>query len=393
MISGGGHTALVDFRTVRRRHFGSVRKLPSGRWQASYWYEGRHHVAPRTYVSKADAQAWLTNADSQIARGTWAAPAAGRLTVDELAERWLASNPLKRVSSVERDRSILRHILPVLGPCRLAQVSRADLQKMVDRWVLRYSPSTVGRMASVLRALFSYAVDAELVARSPASGLRLPRTRLVERPVLTADDLERLAKALGPDDAPMMWLGVIGGLRWAECAGLAVRDLDLLSSTVSVRQQLGRDGRLGPPKSEAGKRRLAVPTWLVEDLSALLARRGLTAVDADALVFVSSKGSDLRYQNWLRRYWRPACEAAGRPELHFHDLRSMSATVLVTNGVDIKTAQTRLGHASPAVTLAIYARATAEADRRAADALGEAFGFLRARSAARRRRLATRDRC
>ena len=150
-------------------------------------------------------------------------------------------------------------------------------------------------MASVLRALFSYAVDAELVARSPASGLRLPRTRLVERPVLTADDLERLAKALGPDDAPMMWLGVIGGLRWAECAGLAVRDLDLLSGTVSVRQQLGRDGRLGPPKSEAGKRRLAVPTWLVEDLAALLARRGLTAAEADALVFVSSKreGSSL----------------------------------------------------------------------------------------------------
>ena len=134
---------------------------------------------------------------------------------------------------------------------------------MVDRWVLRYSPSTVGRMASVLRALFSYAVDAEFVARSPASGC-VCRTRLVERPVLTADDLERLAKALGPDDAPMMWLGVIGGLRWAECAGLAVRDLDLLSSTVSVRQQLGRDGPLGPPKSEAGKRRLAVPTWLVE---------------------------------------------------------------------------------------------------------------------------------
>ncbi len=178
----GGHTALVDCRTVRRRHFGSVRKLPSGRWQASYWYDGRHHVAPRTYASKADAQAWLTKAESEIARGTWAAPAAGRLTVNELAERWLASNPLKRVSSVERDRSILRHILPVNWPHRLAQVSRTDLQRMVDRWVLGYSPSTVGRMASVLRALFSYAVDAELVARSPASGLRLPRTSLVERP-------------------------------------------------------------------------------------------------------------------------------------------------------------------------------------------------------------------
>ncbi|HTT92731.1 MAG TPA: hypothetical protein VMF65_24460 [Acidimicrobiales bacterium] len=201
---------------MKRRHFGSVRKLPSGRWQAGYWREGRYHAAPHTYVAKADAHGWLTRVESDLARATWAAPAAGRLTVSELAERWLAANPLKRISSVERDRSILRKILPVIGTYRLAQLSRADLQKLVDRWAVHYRPSTVGRMASVLRALFSYAVSAELVARSPASGLRLPRTRLVDRPVLSAEDLERLAKVLGHDDAPMMWLGVIGGLRWAE---------------------------------------------------------------------------------------------------------------------------------------------------------------------------------
>ncbi|HTT92732.1 MAG TPA: site-specific integrase [Acidimicrobiales bacterium] len=157
-----------------------------------------------------------------------------------------------------------------------------------------------------------------------------------------------------------------------------MRDIDLVAGTVSVRQQLGRDGRLGPPKTEAGKRRLAIPSWLVDDLAALLARRGVTGAGADALVFLSSRGKDLRYQNWLRRYWQPACVAAGWPDLHFHDLRSMSATALVTNDVDVKTAQTRLGHSSPAVTLAIYARATAEADRRAADALGRVFGSLRA---------------
>jgi hypothetical protein len=59
----------------------------------------------------------------------------------------------------------------------------------------------------------------------------------------------------------------------------------------------------------------------------------------------------------------------------------MAATALVAAGVDVKTAQTRLGHSSPSVTLAIYARATSEADRRAADAIGEAFRPVRARSA------------
>jgi hypothetical protein len=41
--------------TAGRRHFGSVRRLPSGRWQASYWWEGSRHIAARTLRTKADA--------------------------------------------------------------------------------------------------------------------------------------------------------------------------------------------------------------------------------------------------------------------------------------------------------------------------------------------------
>ncbi|MGH9124885.1 MAG: tyrosine-type recombinase/integrase [Acidimicrobiales bacterium] len=59
--------------------------------------------------------------------------------------------------------------------------------------------------------------------------------------------------------------------------------------------------------------------------------------------------------------------------LRFHDLRSLAATALVAAGVELKTAQTRLGHSSPHVTLALYARATAKADRAAADSVGEHF--------------------
>lgn len=51
----------------------------------------------------------------------------------------------------------------------------------------------------------------------------------------------------------------------------------------------------------------------------------------------------------------------------------MSATALIAGGVDVRTAQTRLGHSSPTVTLGIYARATAEGDRRAAEVIGEAL--------------------
>ncbi len=367
--------------TRSRRNFGNARKLPSGRYRASYWHEGVRHTAPGTFAAKADAQAWLAGAETDLVRGSWIAPRAGRVTLAEVADRWLASNPLKRSSTVERDRAIIyAHIDDALGGRRIDQITKAEVQSVVDGWATSLAASTVGRMASVLRAICRYAVDSELVARSPATGLRLPRVGLVERPTLSADDLDRLADALG-SWAPMMWVGVLGGLRWAECAGLTIGYLDLLAGTVTVSQQLGRDLKLGPPKSVAGRRRLALPEWLVDDLAAHLARRGLTAADRDALVFCAPKGEPLRYQNWLRRTWRPACEAAGFPALRFHDLRSMAATALVAAGVDVRTAQTRMGHSSPSVTLAIYARATAEADRRAADAVGRAYGGVRARSA------------
>lgn len=61
----------------------------------------------------------------------------------------------------------------------------------------------------------------------------------------------------------------------------------------------------------------------------------------------------------------------GLPELGFHDLRRHNATTMVRNGVDVKTAQARLGHSDPRLTLGIYAQATTDADRAAADLLGD----------------------
>ena len=81
----------------------------------------------------------------------------------------------------------------------------------------------------------------------------------------------------------------------------------------------------------------------------------------------------MRYSNWRRRVWLPAVAAAGCAGAGFHDLRRLNATTLVVEGIDVKTAQTRLGHADPRTTLAVYASAPASIDRAAADVIGERF--------------------
>ena len=62
-----------------RRGFGNLRKLPSGRWQASYvGPDGQRHNAPATFGTKTDAGGWLAAQQTDIARGTWGKPAPAR---------------------------------------------------------------------------------------------------------------------------------------------------------------------------------------------------------------------------------------------------------------------------------------------------------------------------
>ena len=135
--------------------------------------------------------------------------------------------------------------------------------------------------------------------------------------------------------------------------------------------QLRRDRRLSQPESAAGRRRIATPRWLLDELLALLAARRLTPAHADALVFVNLSSGPLNSSAWRRTRWASACHAAALEGLRFHDLRSVAASAMMAAGVDVKTAQHRLGHANVTMTLQIYARATEEADRRAAELLGE----------------------
>lgn len=327
-----------------------------------------------TFLTKADALAWLAAAETDIHRGAWVDPSSAQMTVAELAKRWLEHDPSKRASTVARDEVILRlHILPLIGMARIGDVTPPSVQKLVNTWAQGQAPRTARRQYDVVRALFSYAVASDWLARSPCRGIDLPRMEALRRPAVAPEDVAAIAEKIDARYSPMVWLGAVLGLRWGEVAGLTVGSLDLLRGTVAVTEQLGRDRQLGPPKSAAGRRTLTLPKALGTLLAAHLAATGLTAADAERLVFTSPRGAALDYPRWRQRVWVPAVREAGLVGVNFHDLRRANATALVHDGIDVKTAQARLGHSDPRLTLAIYAQATTEADRTAAQRLGERF--------------------
>ncbi len=357
------------------RRFGSVRKR--GRlYEASYWHNGRRHVAPTTFRTKSDAGAFLSSVESDIRPGVWIDPFAGRLRVRELAEEWVASNPGKRESTSSREESTLRlHVLPGIGEQRIERVVPADVQRLVNGWRTVQAPRTVKRNYEVLRAMFGYAVRNDWLARTPCRNIVLPSIDGTRRHDLTPEDVGRISTRLPERYRAMVWIGATLGLRWSEVAALRVGRIELDGGRLSVAEGLTRGigGRnvFAPPKSKASGRTMFMPDVVGAMVAAHLEREGKD--DPDALVFTDDEGGALRYSNWRRRVWEPATAAACCAGAGFHDLRRLNATTLVVEGVDVKTAQTRLGHADPRVTLAIYASTPQTVDREAADRIGERF--------------------
>jgi integrase len=258
-------------------------------------------------------------------------------------------------------------------------VTPPDIQQLVNGWASRNAPRTVDRQYDVVRAMFSYAVRSDWISRSPCRDIKLPAVTSSRRMALTIENITALARAIDSRYECMVWLGAVLGLRWAEAAGLTVGSLDLLRNNVTVSQQVSRDRTTGEPKSHAGRRQIAIPEELSSALAAHMSAHQLTGAEPGRLLFTTRQGRPLDYSHWRQRVWLPAVAQAGVDGAGFHDLRRANATTLVAEGVNVKTAQTRLGHADPRTTLAVYAQAVPQADRAAADALAQAF-FKRSRT-------------
>ena len=209
-------------------------------YQVRYRLDGKQRK--KHFKRKRDADAFANTIESDKLRGVAVDPSRGKVTVGEVAKAWQEAGITKRAWSAERDEVIIRlHIKPAIGDRQIGSVTQADIQKLVDSWVKSKAPTTVGRQYTTLGAIFSYAVSDDIIARTPCRDIRLPKTRLKERPVLTPEEIATLATVLGPDQAVMMWLG-IEGLRWSEAAGMTADRVNLEDRTLTVDRQIDRHG-------------------------------------------------------------------------------------------------------------------------------------------------------
>jgi integrase len=360
----------------KKRRFGRVRKLPSGRFQARYLGPDSIDLpAPNTFASKTHAERWLASVEAEIIKGSWRDPDLGRVPLGTYLTAWIGERPQLRPRTVGLYRWLYaRYIEPTMRDQHLRDITPGTIRAWRAELLAgnnAATPTMVAKAYRLLRAVLNTAVDDELIPRNPCRIKGAGIERAPERPIATVAQVFDLAATVPGRFRTLILMAAFTSLRYGELAALHRRDFDPRYETVTVRATLVelQNGGLvfGPPKSDAGLRTVTIPAAIRRDVRAHL--QDFVPDEPGALVFTGAKGGALRRSNFQRAsQWTKSVAEVGLPGFHFHDLRHTGNTLASRTGASLADLMARMGHGSTRAAL-IYQHAAQEQDKGIADAL------------------------
>lgn len=358
-----------------RRRFGSIRKLASGRYQVRYrGPDGRLRPGPGTYARAAEASRALALIEAQLARSEWTDPSRAKVSLGSYAERWIAQRPNLRPRTVELYEWLLaRHIAPYLGSIPLGKLDTPLIREWRSTLLQNgVSVTMAAKSYRLLRAVLTTAVHEDhLLPKNPCRISGADVEKAAERPVLTVRQVFSLADSVPARYRALILVATFASLRYGQVIALQRADVDTAAGVVRIRQgfteQRGKGLVLGPPKSRAGRRVVAIPAAIVPALADHLAVN--VEAGEQALVFTGPTGKPIRRGNFNKLVgWKQAAASIGAPDLHFHDLRHTGNTLAASAGASTRDLMARMGHDSMNAAI-IYQHASSAADRLIAESL------------------------
>lgn len=377
----------------KRRGFGQVTKMRSGRYQARYTGPDLAlHTAPSTFEDRDAALAWLRLERQRVEDDRWTPPRerraavrAARVTFGDYADVWLETRKTKGKPLADRTRNqyedlLARWILPTFAKTPLTAIT----PEMVDHWYERVAvgrPTYRAHAYGLLRTILNTAVDRGLIKTANPAKVRGGGSTKANHKVRPASiaELSIIVAAMPDRRRLMVQLAAWCGLRFGELAELRRKDIDLARNIIKIRRGVVRvkvtdpddpealpriESRVKGPKTDAGVRDVPIPPHLIDDMKQHLKEHTLSG--RDGLLFPGAGEHHLTSSTFYGREallnkdksikrkghgWYEARRLAGRSDLHFHDLRHTGLTNAAVAGATIAELMALAGHSTPGAAM------------------------------------------
>ena len=352
--------------------------------------DGKRKILSETiHGPKKDAEVTLRERLTALETGRHVSK--NRETLAHFMESWLtghAQSHTKPRTFMGYKQKVRAYIIPCLGGVQIQKLAPRHVQDL-HQWILAkgLSNQSVVHAHRVLALALKHAVSLDVIPKNPAELVSPPKPEPKAINVWDLDNIRRfLVAAKESQFQEVFRLAILTGLRRSELTGLTWKAISFESGTLRVirtlRRVTGKGLLAGEPKSQAGKRSVALDETALDVLHSirgkqlsLQAELGDLYQNAEGYVFTDDLGSPIDSDR-LSREFTKIVRGTELPSATLHSLRHCHVSLLLEDGRSIRLVADRVGHADPSLTLRVYSHLMPRTQLAAANALGKKLAGL-----------------
>ncbi|WP_243577920.1 tyrosine-type recombinase/integrase [Clostridium minihomine] len=323
------------------------------------------------------------------------------IKLEKFIEQWLAERVDGKLKENTREKyhRISKLVKKEIGHLRIDKITKRNIQLFINSLEVegvnqitkgRLSSKSVRDYLSFVSSVCSYAVELNMIKENPVKGIKIAPNgvgRLEDDKCYTLEEAQHFLELLQNEPAlrkAFFICAIFGGLRKGEILGLEWKDVDFESGVLPIHRiaeyTVIKGHYTDTPKTKMSIRSIYMPDEIV---TALKERQEEQKKNRELVgdrwkesdrIFTDTEGGTLgssSMYNWLVRF----CAKTGMRRVSLHSFRHLNATLLISNGVDVKTVSALLGHAQTSTTLNIYSHALKTAQAKAMQTVANAIGL------------------